>query len=537
MYKLRFSHQQPANRQLHRPLQQPLFHSSALQSGSSSGGGEQSDGFDAPAPAPLLKDTERSEIDRARKFVNRTDELRFVRRQIQLLREGGATQTCVINFHGVTGIGKSALLGHISDQWWHDERLAVLELDLKPIFSPRPKANSFAARLAFLHSLACTDHLPLKTREQLELRLASVDAGGEQDSSRQETLLDEILDAITDRLQAAERRLVLIFDSWDYAPDVFPPWIEQRLLIPLLLKGKAIAIFSSQTTLRWWRPETRRKARAQRLGALSKEDSAQQVDLPVSAADELYQLTFGYPLANEYVHQALQQSGVSLAGLSEQQSIILHQVIEGIQERMHQVTEHTSLEVWQIIGVVALFREFDVSTLREILPHFYPEFNERSQSSLLITLGDLLATRLIAWRDDVKAYTIESPIRSILTQYLRETSPQRYREIRDRAQDYYREQFQDVPENRPVYAAEFCYHALYKYENDFYNDVDSVAEQLMTLLGQVYGSSGLSRQAREQLEAIRARVVNDEDLAHALRVRQLPKEQICQTLDAWLASA
>jgi hypothetical protein len=298
------------------------------------------------------------------------------------------------------------------------------------------------------------------------------------------------------------------------------------LLLPLVRHNKLVGAFGSQIVLRWRQFEVRRRVKAKALGALDVELTRQQLNDNPALGQAVFEITFGHPFANEVVFGLVFPQDSPLDWLKENRISVAEQVVAALQKRI--LSEMTA-ELKQIFGVIALFREFDVNTLRVVLPKFYPEFEHRSQSALIISIKQLLDTRLVSWSDEQRAYQIDTTVRRIFAHALELSDPERYAAIRAAAVDYYAQLIRDIPGSRNVYFVEFCYHSLYKADWQMYNQeqIQEIFEQFF----RYYISPDGRFLDQQSITGLRELLSKDQELLEALQRHNLPATALVETLD------
>jgi hypothetical protein len=107
---------------------------------------------------------------------------------------------------------------------------------------------------------------------------------------------------------------------------------------------------------------------------------------------------------------------------------------------------------------LALLRQFDVILLRQVLSQFVPDFKDYPHSAYGGLLSLLHATQVIEWDDGRKGYNVATPLRQILSQYMRQRNPEKYVAINQAALEVYQDWVERVSENRSVYIIEALYH-------------------------------------------------------------------------------
>lgn len=453
-------------------------------------------------------------LEPARHFVDRDKEVDLVADQIVQLTGDGDAQFRLLNFFGAPGIGKTALLNEIGRNYAQNEQLFTLTLtlsDLKP-GTGLPEAKIYVLQL-LVEALAALVPAPF---QRLFARL-------EQLSADDSAAADGFLETMTTSLQGLNKPLLLIVDSWEGTPDALITWVERLLLLPMVRANRIIGVFGSQVPLRWRQFEVRRKVRAHALDALSAEHTQAQLD-DQALGRAAYTLTFGHPFANEIVFELARQHAAPVRWLGEHQREVAQEIVTRLQKR---VLAGMSDELKLIFSVIALFREFDVNTLRLVLPQFHAEFKNRSQSALLISIKQLLDTRLVSWSDEKRAYQLDPTVRKIFARALELNDPQRYARIRDAAIGYYKQLISDVPGSRNTYLVEYYYHTL---AGDTPETRATLEQSLAGFFHRYYVSPDKKHLDDQAITTLRETFGSDQELQHTLAQHQLPSTLLADTL-------
>jgi hypothetical protein len=456
-------------------------------------------------------------MEPARHFVGRKNEIALIASQLHDLTQSIPVQHCLVNFYGVPGIGKSALLerlGHLSNEV---NPLVLIAFSVEPIGK-----DLLPAKVRFLKSF---EHYAETVAMPLFAQLRRL--GDDSDEGD----LNAALKALVEHFEQLDRPLLMLLDSWEYAPEAVFAWVERTFLLPLVRSEHLLCVLASQAPLRWRQFDVRRRVKAWELPALDPEDTLAQVGCDLDVRDLVYAFTQGHPLANEMVYDVLRDElafARHMRNVIEKQRVqIAQRIVKAIYSR---VLGGVSAELAQIFGVIVLFREFDTHTLRTVLPMFEETFANRSDSALLLSLKQLLDTRLVTWSDERRAYQIDPTIRRIFSYALRWSEPDRYMAIRDAAIRYYQQLIHEVPGNRNVYVVEYYYQALYKDDRELYNQ-KSLKQNIQTY----YFSPDHSYRDDKALEQLRDRFEHDEEVMALLKERGLEPTLFTAVLSELLA--
>lgn len=464
------------------------------------------------------------DLQRARNFVTRPPLIDLIAQNLHDLILSLPVLQCILNFYGVPGIGKTALLAAVEETYRHDQRLVTIGFSVEDLGQELQQAK--------VRFLKCFAAYRGQMADTLHTTLAEL-----ADTSDEEQL-NAALQTLVTSLRNEPKPLLLVIDAWEYVPEALFAWVERSLLLPLMRNTRLLCLLGSQSPLRWRQFEVRRSVSAKRLAALSVAETTAQLGCGDAVGKMAYALTFGHPLANETLfHTAIAPNRhLPAAGLADlitsRRAELAEQVEQAIYARVLRLTEVTT-ELQQIFHVIALFREFDIHTLRTVLPLFYPAFRNRSESALLMSIKQLLDTRLVRWSDDSRAYQLDQTLRQILAHALSLREPDLYERIRAAAISYYEQLIHDVPGSRTVYVVEYFCHALYKAGSTPYNK-KTIEDRMQKIVRAYYYSPDGRYRDETELTLLRKRFAQDEELPGILRDHQLSPHLFVQLIDAAL---
>jgi hypothetical protein len=450
----------------------------------------------------------------ARQFANREEELQAVEQRVSALIQGAEVKECILNLHGVPGIGKTALFAELESIYRALEQIVMVALSLAGLMADAQANDLLSAKQRFLRCFL--EQLPEPTRQIARQELDQAAADGALTEAQLNTTLALCASALRD----IDRPLLLLIDTWEDAPEAVFSWVERTLLLPLVQHNRCICVLGSQSELRWRQFDVRRRARPYPLQALNM--SATQKQTQTEADAELGRLIFrisaDHPYASEIVFRELKAGAPRNVWLKDHASAVAELVVNKLHGR---VRGTISPELQVILEVIALFREFDVNTLRNVVAQFVPELQNRSQSSLLLSIKQLLETQFVTWNDAIRAYQLDPTIRKIFAHAVELKDIERFLEIHAAAAKYYEGLIRDVPGNRNVYLVEFYYHSLYKRQDDLYN-AEEVSRTFQTFLAKYYTNRDGSLVNPALLESLREQL-EDEELQSVFAAHNLPR--------------
>ncbi len=454
-------------------------------------------------------------------FVNREEEQQLVARCVHDIQHGIAVSKCIINFYGLPGIGKTALFQQLRQNVAAEQSFVTLAINLAMLEHGESLEQ---AKHQFLQALLDPAQL-FDAPDELVQRLEQMPLDDAQ--------LNLLVEEIVAHLSSLNRPLLLLLDSWDDVPDALFAWVERVLLLPLLHTERLIAVLSSRTALRWRQFGVRRRVQSVMLTTLDVEATRQQTGLDDSSVQQVFALTCGHPFANEVALNHLSSGPASEKNLDGHAPDVATAIVDALLER---TLTGRATEFKRIFEVLALFREFDIDTLRTFLPRFLPEYANYSQSALLASLKSMQEARLVGWNNEKRAYEIDPTVRRILVKALRLNDPERYALIRAAAVEYYTTLIEDVSGSRNTYLLEYYYHLL------SYNHADGIqAAEVQGRFAQFLRRYFVSPDGHyldtEALNELRGMIQDDEELTSVLDDRQLSCMLLIQAITELESSA
>jgi len=344
------------------------------------------------------------------KFVGRKEQIGLMEDCIGIVQYGGSVSWAVINFHGVVGIGKTALLRELQT------RIISKELPCAFIDFAEPQSRTSVREAAA--NLTKDHHAPA----------------------------------------------VLFLDTLEKAEPELLDWMEDEVIGPLIRTDRALVIAASRIPHRWKQFEVRRRVYAAPLDRFDEPTTREQLPEQYSAlASRIMRLTYGHPFGNVYVLQDIQKIEQEVgrpferADFDEYQTRLVQELVEQLIERV--VMEGVSPDIKQAYRVMALARHFDVNVLRRLLTRFVQEpFADKSAAYFLGVVGAMVKTTLVEWSSARRGYMLDDTIRWMLALHMKLTNRQRYEQINQELIGLYDEWIERVPENRSGFIIERLYH-------------------------------------------------------------------------------
>ncbi len=454
-------------------------------------------------------------------FVNRQSEIDLVLRCRNELKQGVLLKECVLNFYGLPGIGKSMLLSQLHRLLADDSQVYVLPVDINPL-ADEPTLES--ARLRFWHVL-------YEASQPLLNAAASNDSADMPTPPQNDSALNEAMETLAVQICAVDAIVVLLLDGLDTVPDSIFAWIERTLLLPLVNTDRAIAVLSSQMALRWRQFGVRRRVRSILLQTFDLEATQHQLQLDPEHCQLVFDITLGHPLANAIVREHLAQADDSLAWLKDNMGFVSGQVVHRLLTATIGGRPDNLLRAFYVLAV---FREFDINTLRAILPRFVAEFQHVTQSSLIALIKQMQEARMVSWNNDKRSYQIDPNLRHMVIRSLKRNNSQWYASVQAAAIEYYEMLVREITGSRNIYMVEYYYHLLSS-DNAHFDQEDRLAEQKIRasfehFLHQCYVSPDRRYIDNDALEDLHATMKHDHEFAALCRKRGVSYELFNQAM-------
>jgi hypothetical protein len=419
-------------------------------------------------------------------FANRVDQLDIVARRIEILQTGGGVFQSVLNFYGIPGVGKTALLTELSrharlGKWQRPGIAPVLSAftDLAAVALQRENYQAGPEALALQMAQIESQTKVVSLSSDFKVALA--------DFRKQQITNDQDEEAWYRVRQAAKRvadsfvlhvselikkkPILLLFDNSDKFPTDAFDWLEFEVFSPLVQIDRVLLVLAGCSPVRWKRFEVRRRVYLSRLNP--PDDRVQLVSQQAPSwskvADNIVQLTFGLPTANETVVEALDE----IAGRQVVDAGTFDQFRPKLMERLstnlveNRLWKDVDRNLWPVFRLVAPLRQFDITTLRNILPKLMPDdFAQWGGNQYLVMLNRLIDTSLVEWSTERKAYILDDTLRHILALDMETRALPRAIEIHRIAVALYDEWLAAATDSRGSYLVEWLYHRAKGYALD-----------------------------------------------------------------------
>ena len=338
-------------------------------------------------------------------FVNRATELRLVSEALATLSDQDFLQrTPVLVFHGIGGIGKTAMLQRVMQR-------------------------CDAENLPYIHADA--QDIPGFSRAIMEQvsRYHNVQTLLENDGD----WLDRSVIATTELLRRGPA--VMLVDSLDSNNTELVRWLED-LLGRVLLGHKFFVILTSKRKLSFERDRSvARRLRLWELRPLDREScqdylSRSHLQLEDEVREIVYEWTDGYPLAMQVMGNAI------AAGLDprreEDRLLILAELVEQVivQKVLGRVSPAKFGWYQTILPLLSVPRRLGVDMIGSLINEFAPEFQREAGIAHLTLPREISeATEMLSWNQPRAGYAVNTSVRNIFLLDLKIRQPVRYRAI------------------------------------------------------------------------------------------------------------
>lgn len=374
-------------------------------------------------------------------FVDREAELMLIDEAFgALLDKKLLLRTPIIEFHGVRGIGKTAVLKNVQ-QRCNDRNLPHIWVDASydiPKFSHEIIEQVERYSIQFMHknsdedllnlSISATKAL-LKKKGQAVLLLDSLDAASEEQLSWIEAMLRDLIEDNKLFVVLASKR-VMTFDRERSIA---------RKLTPVALKP-----------LNWNSCELYLKRNASQI-----EPEVRNI---------IFDWTHGYPLAMDVMIQTILRKGLDPRKKDEQKqllSVIIEQVInQGVLSNVEQT--QTELEWYQtILSLLSVPRRFNLVIMQEIIEQFAPQYALESSLAYIGWPKRInQTTDVMSWNMLRAGFSVDKPVRDIFLLKLRIEQNKTYCTIHNFLAQINKRFAEEVSgSDRVRYLREYLYHS------------------------------------------------------------------------------
>jgi hypothetical protein len=403
-------------------------------------------------------------------FIDRDWELEAVDHRLNILRSGGSVFQCVLNFHGIPGIGKTSLLEEIQRRARENvdrgRSIATALIDLAAYGNRyRGGPESLADQMGQLEQQT---HLS-DTRFAFALKAFRLhptpsdpydEAAWYEFRQNAKQVADAFRLYVYHLAEEANWPVMLLMDNTDAAPEDVFGWMEHEVFSPLVQTGLILLVVAGRSPVRWKPFEIRRRVLLRKLnppethGLVRQEAAAWE-----HVAPNILKITFNYPPANQVVARELEQLGLpetidETSFRDHRMTLIQRLMSDVIDKRLLAGVDADLRLVWR---TTAPLRQLDVKTLRQVLPEFEPEFEGRGGNYYLLMLNRMVDTDLVEWSKERNAHVLDNTLRRFLVLDLETRDVDLALRIRSHAAEVYHQWLEEKPDQRSAYIVEWLY--------------------------------------------------------------------------------
>jgi hypothetical protein len=377
-------------------------------------------------------------------FVNREEELRMVEEALEaLLDRKRLLRTPIIDFYGVRGIGKTAILREI--------RQRCVDSNLPFIWAEVSRNLSGVSQ---------------QLMEQVQQYLPGPVVPPQNDFLEEDSLVHPV--EATRRLLDRRGAAVMLLDAVDASDKALVRWLE-HLLRELIERETLFVVLASQSALAF--EQERAVARKlisielEPLDRRSCEDYLNSTGLTAEAEvhNLIFEWTRGYPLAMEVMTEAV-QSGLDPRTPAGQQAILkvlTERVISGGVLRNVEPARQPYYE--SALRLLSVPRRFNLLMLQDLIERFAPQLRRESSLAYFSLPGEIrTATQVLTWQLSRAGYAVETPVRHLFLLKLRLEDLQTFVALHQFLADTNRALSRRVSgSDRMRYLREYLYHSAF----------------------------------------------------------------------------
>lgn len=414
-------------------------------------------------------------------LFNRERELSIIGDRVDILRGGGGVFQCVINFYGIPGIGKTALLRELFRRAqtgrWDGRPSEPFPVALSDLASNTSFADQWRGGAAVLAELTRQLEEQSQQKESSFFKefeafqaLPKPDPHDEEAYHLFRWQAKRVADVFTiyvDRL-IQRQPVMLLFDNTEKIPMEVFDWLEVEVLSPLVQSDRILLVVAGCSPVRWKRFEVRRRVLLHKLDPPRPPEEFLERQSPrfSQLASDIARITFGYPWGNEVVLNELiklqKTQTIDRSNFDQFRPLLLNRLVEEVIE--NKVMAEVDPDLRCAFHTIAPLRQFDVSTLQAILPRFAPTmFAGKGGNYFLLMLNRMVDTMLVEWSAKRKGYVLDDTLRRILALDMEVRQPDQFMAINQRAIELYESWLEEAPQIHggyiiDGYIVEWLYH-------------------------------------------------------------------------------
>lgn len=389
-------------------------------------------------------------------FVNRTFELKMIDEAFETLSESDfLLNTPILAFHGVGGIGKTAMLEQIK-QRCGDENLPCITTHAQ-------------------------QDIPGISRSILEQVNNYRNVQGLME--RESDWLDRSIIATKELLKQGPA--VMLLDALDPNDTEQVRWLEELLGHVLLGNKLFVALTSKQKLIFKQDRSVTRRVKSLELKSLDREScreylSKPNLQLEAEVRDMVFEWTHGYPLAMQVMKESV-AAGLDPRKAEDRQSILEAIVTQVITQKVLARVKPARMSwYYGILRLLSVPRRFKLAMMRDLIEQFAPEFRRESNIAYFALPKEIYeATGILSWNMLRAGFSVDTSVRNIFLLDLKIREPESHYAIHDFLARLNQESMTKVVGlDRVRYLREYLYHLACKGDtNDLLEQIRQAVQQ------------------------------------------------------------
>ena len=376
-------------------------------------------------------------------FVNRQVEMKLINNAFEVLHNydtDSLLRTPILDFFGIEGIGKTAMLGYIEEQCKKQQIRYIFIKDSQ-------SASNFSREIV------------KQVTERYNIRLPSLDEN--------EELFQQSLYATKALLE--QGTAVMILDSVDATNEelleriavTLRDIINDNKLFVVLASKKGI-FFDSERSIS-------RKLTSLQLKPIDRKSCEHYLDtieppLKPEIRKSICDWTRGYPLAMEVMTRAVAEYKLDPARPEDQKALvdlIVERVID--QKVFARLTLSDRIKYKEALTILSVPRRFDVPIMQELIEHFVPELKRGSSLAYMKLPGSVTNdTNALSWNMLRAGFAVDVPVRNIFLLKIRIEQAERYSALHQFLAQLNKTLAGKVMDSGRIrYFCEYLYHSAY----------------------------------------------------------------------------
>ena len=394
-------------------------------------------------------------------FINRQAETMLIDNAFKALQNydnDSLLRTPIIDFFGVEGIGKTAVLGYIEEQC-KKQQIRYLSIDASQ------NASHFSQEI--VRQVAERYHIKLhslnENEDPLQQSLHATKALLEQGTA---VMMLDSVDATNEEL--LQRIAITLRDVIN----------EKKLFV--VLASKRGLLFESERSIS-------RKLTSLQLKPLNRKSCERYLDtieppLTPETRKSILDWTRGYPLAMEVMTTAITAQKLDPAQPEDQKALVDLIVERVIDQKVFARLEPADRSKYkEALTILSVPRRFNLVIMQELIEHFAPDL-KRGSSLAYMKLPRSIKndTDVLSWNMFRGGFAVDAPIRNIFLLKIRLEQTERHSELHQfLAQQNKTLAAQVTDSDRIRYLCEYLYHSAYvKSEQEFIQLLEQALQEI-----------------------------------------------------------